>query len=49
MFGERTTVADVYVMVRQADLPLPRQSHEQEQAELDHALEVLGLKFTVTK
>jgi hypothetical protein len=44
MLGERATVADVFVMVRQAGLPLPLQSREQEQAEFQHALKVLGLK-----
>ncbi len=41
--GEKATVADVFVMTRQAGLPLPRQSHEKEQAELAHALKILGL------
>jgi hypothetical protein len=44
MLGERATVADVFVMTRQAGLPLPRQSPKQEQAELKHALKVLGLE-----
>jgi hypothetical protein len=44
MLGERATVADVFVMTRQAGLPLPRQPREQEQAELKHALKVLGLE-----
>ena len=44
MLGERATVADVFVMTRQAGLPLPRQPREQEQAELRHALKVLGLE-----
>jgi len=44
MLGNRATVADVFVMTRQSGLPLPRPSREQEQAELDHALKVLGLK-----
>jgi hypothetical protein len=34
----------VFVMTRQAALSLPRQSREQEQAELQHALKVLGLE-----
>jgi len=44
MLGERATVADVFVMTRQAGLPLPRPPREQEEAELKHALKVLGLE-----
>jgi hypothetical protein len=44
ILGERATVADVFVMTRQAGLPLPRPPREQEQAELAHALKVLGLE-----
>jgi hypothetical protein len=44
MLGERATVADVFVMTRQAGLPLPRPRREQEQSELAHALKVLGLE-----
>jgi hypothetical protein len=44
LLGERATVADVFVMLRQAGLPLPRPPREQEQAELDHAIKLLGLK-----
>jgi hypothetical protein len=44
MLGDRATVADVFVMTRRAGLPLPRPSREQEQAELEHALKVLGLE-----
>jgi hypothetical protein len=44
LLGERATVADVFVMIRQSGLPLPRQTREQEQAELNHALKVLGLE-----
>ncbi len=43
MLGEKATVADVFVMTRQAGLPLPRPPREQEQAELAHAIRVLGL------
>lgn len=42
--GGNVTVADVYVMTRQAGLPLPRPPREREQAELAHALKVLGLE-----
>ncbi len=41
--GGNATVADVFVLTRQAGLPLPRPPREQEQAELAHALRVLGL------
>lgn len=44
LLGEKATVADVFVMTRQAGLPLPRPPREQEQAELAHALKVLGLE-----
>ena len=44
MLGGRATVADVFVLTRQAGLPLPRPPREQEQAELAHALKVLGLE-----
>jgi hypothetical protein len=44
ILGQRATVADVFVMTRQAGLPLPRPPREQEQAELAHALKVLGLE-----
>jgi hypothetical protein len=43
LLGEKATVADVFVMTRQAGLPLPRPPREQEEAELAHALKVLGL------
>ena len=43
ILGEKATVADVFVMTRRAGLPLPRPPREQEQAELAHALRVLGL------
>ncbi len=43
MLGQKATVADVFVMTREAGLPLPRPPREQEQAELAHALKVLGL------
>lgn len=43
ILGEKATVADVFVMTRQAGLPLPRQPHEKERAELVHALKILGL------
>ncbi|MGH7154511.1 MAG: hypothetical protein ACREF3_11350 [Acetobacteraceae bacterium] len=43
MLGGGATVADVYVMTIQAGLPLPRPPREREQAELAHALKVLGL------
>jgi len=42
--GERATVADVFVLTRQAGLSPPRQPREQEQAELAHAPKVLGLE-----
>ncbi len=42
ILGEKATVADVFVMTRQAGLPLPRPPREQEEAELAHALKVLG-------
>lgn len=44
MLGERATVADVFVMTRQAGFQLPHPPCEQEQAELAHALKVLGLE-----
>jgi hypothetical protein len=44
LLGERATVADVFVMTLQAGLSLPRPPREQEQAELKHALKVLGLE-----
>ncbi|HSU05192.1 MAG TPA: hypothetical protein VLI93_06435 [Acetobacteraceae bacterium] len=44
ILGEKATVADVFVMTRRAGLPLPRPPREQEQAELAHALKVLGLE-----
>ena len=44
LLGERATVADVFVMTLQAGLSLPRPPPEQEQAELKHALKVLGLE-----
>lgn len=44
MLGERATVADVFVLTRQAGLPLPRPPREREQAELEHAMKVLGLR-----
>jgi hypothetical protein len=44
ILGPRTTVADVFVMTREAGLPIPRQSQEGEQAELARALKVLGLE-----
>lgn len=42
--GGNVTVADVYVMTRQARLPLPRLPREREQVELAHALKVLELE-----
>lgn len=44
MLGGGATVADVFVMTRQAGLPLPRPPREREEAELAHALKVLGLE-----
>lgn len=44
MVSNKATVADVFVMTKQAGLPLPRPSREREQAELAHALKVLGLE-----
>jgi hypothetical protein len=44
LLGEDFTVADVFVLTRQAGLPLPRPPREREQAELAHALKVLGLR-----
>jgi hypothetical protein len=43
LLGERATVADVFVMTREAGLALPRPSREQEQTELAHAIKVFGL------
>lgn len=43
LLGDKATVADVFVLTRQAGLPLPRPPREQEQAELAHALAILGL------
>ena len=42
--GKGATVADVFVLTRQAGLPLPRPPREREEAELAHALKVLGLE-----
>ncbi len=44
LLGEKATVADVFVMTQHAGLPLPRPPPEREQAELAHALRVLGLE-----
>jgi hypothetical protein len=44
LLGDRATVADVFVMVIEAGLLPPRQSPEQERAELAHARDVLGLR-----
>jgi hypothetical protein len=44
MLGERATVADVFVMTRQAGLGVPRQSREQETTEFAQVLRVLGLE-----
>jgi hypothetical protein len=43
LLGDNATVADVFVMTRDAGLPLPRPPRAQEQAELAHALKVLGI------
>jgi hypothetical protein len=43
LLGEPHSVADVIVMARQAGLQPPRQSPEQERAELDHARRILGI------
>ena len=48
LLGDRATVADVFVMTRQAGLRPPRQPGEQEQAKLRHALKVLGLEQAPT-
>jgi hypothetical protein len=42
LFGGRTSVADVIMMLRQAGLSPPRPPPEQEAAELAHARHVLG-------
>lgn len=44
LLGPGATVADVYVLTRRAGLPLPRPPREREEAELAHALKVLGLE-----
>ena len=44
IIGNTATVADVFVMTRHAGLPLPRPPRAQEEAELAHALKVLGLE-----
>lgn len=44
LVGDRATVADVFVMTRQAGLPLPRPPCEREEAELAHALRVLMIE-----
>ncbi len=43
LLGAGATVADVFVMTRQAGLPLPEPPHAQQQAELAHAIKILGL------
>lgn len=43
LLGPEATVADVYVLTRQSGLPLPRPPRAQEEAELAHALKLLGL------
>jgi hypothetical protein len=42
LLGRGATVADVFVLTLQAGLPLPLQPPDQEQAELLHAIKVLG-------
>ena len=43
LLGGTATVADVFVLTRQAGLPLPRPPREREEAELRHARTILGL------
>lgn len=43
LLGRGAMVADVYVLTRRAGLPLPRPPRAQEEAELAHALSVLGI------
>ena len=43
LLGNDVSVAEVFIMLRQAGLEPPRPSPEQERAELEHARRVLGL------
>lgn len=44
LLGDHITVAEVFLLLRQAGLEPPRPPPEQERAELEHARCILGLR-----